>query len=452
MPTKPTKPKTTKRPRRTTRRKKNARVSRIVLFTVGFILLLFFGLYGLNYLKQNASSNYLGKRLSATEVDNLIKGVDRSLTGAFFEAGISSKNIESKKVFNKEEGNLTWEYKDIKISPEKGVTSKKVKKILQDSVIEEYPVEYKFESGKNSLVTFIRINDITTHKIKFEFDKQIKSQATKEKPKKVAKTNQQKKVEKALTTKNTKKKEAANSKKEAITNAYPKSKIVIIVDDLGMNKKPIDQLLQIQAPITFAVLPNLPYSSYAAEKADKKGWDVILHMPMEPKESSGYTAVDAGDNALLVGLPKDAILTRLNNNLSSVPHVKGVNNHMGSKFMENSELTELILKDLKKKDLLFVDSKTSGQSKGYETALRLGMKTAQRDMFLDHSAKDSKHVKEQLRKLIEISKKKGYAVGICHPYPGTLKALSEMMPEINKEVEVVSISNIINSGNKLGRN
>ena len=175
-------------------------------------------------------------------------------------------------------------------------------------------------------------------------------------------------------------------------------------------------------------------------------------MPMEPKESSGYTAVDAGDNVLLVGLSKDVILSKLNKSLSSVPHVKGLNNHMGSKFMENGELTELILKDLKGKGLIFVDSKTSSGSKGYETALDLGMKTAQRDVFLDNSSKSSQYVKDQLEKLVDISKKRGYAIGICHPYPGTVKALSEMLPEINNEVEVVSISTIVNQGSKLGRN
>ncbi|NIW15331.1 MAG: hypothetical protein GWN31_15705, partial [Candidatus Thorarchaeota archaeon] len=253
-----------------------------------------------------------------------------------------------------------------------GVTSKQVKEVLLDSVIEEYPVEYKFEKGKNTLIAFIRINDITTHKIRFEFDKTSHTQAKKEKPKKIDNKTQQNKLQEVIRKKEMEKKEISSIGKDAITNDYSKSKIVIIVDDLGMNKKPIDQLLEIPAPITFAVLPNLPYSKYAAEKADKKGWDVILHMPMEPKESSGYMGIDAGDDALLVGLPKDAILQRLNSNLSSVPHVVGINNHMGSKFMENSELTELILLDLKNKDMFFVDSKTTPQSKGYQTARRLG--------------------------------------------------------------------------------
>ena len=452
MPAKPSRA-TRKTRRRSPRRKKGARVTRIVVITTGFLVLLFFTLYGLNYLKQNSTSDLSDRRLSATEVDNLIKDIDQSLTGAFFEAGISSKNISSRKVFNKEEGNLTWEYKDINISPEKGVTSDKVKKILQKSVIENYPVKYEFRTGKNSLTAFIKLNDITTHKVNFDFSKQTvqKSKPDKQADNKVSEKSKQIDAKKDQ--------EVASSGKalpspdiKAISKNYPKSKIVIIVDDLGMNKGPIDQLLKIGAPITFAVLPNLPYSTYAADKADNKGWDVILHMPMEPKESSGYTGTDAGDEVLLVGLPKDAILTKLNDSISSVPHIKGVNNHMGSKFMENDELTELVLRDLKKRGLLFVDSKTSGQSVGYETALKLGMDAAQRDLFLDDSSKKSQYVKDQLKKLVEISKKKGYAVGICHPYPGTVEALTEMIPEINEEVEVVSISNIINNSSQRGSN
>jgi len=423
------------------------------MFTIGFILILFFGLYGLNYLKQNSSSDHTNKRLSATEMDNLIKDIDRSLTASYFEAGISSKNIESKKVFNKEDQNLVWEYKDIRISPGKGVTSENVKKILEKSVIQNHPVEYQFKSGKNSLTAYIRVNDITTHKIEFDFDTQkaVKSKAEKQTVKKETQSRTQNEINKAQELNNSGKTQAASDNKTASKN-YTKSKIVIIVDDLGMNKTPIDQLLEIPAPLTFAVLPNLPYSNYAAEKADNKGWDVILHMPMEPKESSGYTGTDAGEEVLLVGLPKDEILTKLNKSISSLPQIKGVNNHMGSKFMENEELTELILKDLKEKGLLFVDSKTSSQSKGYETALRLGVDAAQRDLFLDDSSQKAQYVKDQLKKLVEISMKKGYAVGICHPYPGTVEALSEMIPQISDEVEVVSISNIINNGKQIGRN
>ncbi len=225
-----------------------------------------------------------------------------------------------------------------------------------------------------------------------------------------------------------------------------KPKVVIIVDDLGSNKKSIDGLLEIPASLSFAVLPNLPYSRYAALMAYKKGHDVILHLPMEPEDSSGYTGADAGDGALLMGQSKDEILSKLDKDLDSVPYINGVNNHMGSKFTENSELMELILERIKSKGLFFVDSRTSPRTTGFEVAKKLGMKAAQRDVFLDGDSGGADYVKSQIGRLIEISKEKGYAIGICHPYPDTVKVLTEMIPEIKREVEIIPVSGAVNRG------
>ena len=84
MPTKPSRT-TRKTRKRSTRKKKSTRVTRVVVITAGFLVLLFFTLYGLNYLKQNSTSDLSSKRLSATEVDNLIKDIDQSLTGHFLK-------------------------------------------------------------------------------------------------------------------------------------------------------------------------------------------------------------------------------------------------------------------------------------------------------------------------------------------------------------------------------
>ena len=223
-----------------------------------------------------------------------------------------------------------------------------------------------------------------------------------------------------------------------------KPKVVIIVDDLGFKKEPIDKLLEIPAQLSFAVLPNLPYSKYAAEMAYKNGRDVILHLPMEPTDSSGHAAVDAGEDVLLMGLPKDKILDKLEKNLSSIPYIKGVNNHMGSKFTENTELMELVLEKIKSKGLFFVDSRTSETTVGFKIAKKLGIKTAERDIFLDEGSQRSDYIRSQIEKLINVSKEKGYAIGICHPYPDTVKVLSEVIPDIQKEVEIIPVSGVVN--------
>jgi polysaccharide deacetylase 2 family uncharacterized protein YibQ len=80
----------------------------------------------------------------------------------------------------------------------------------------------------------------------------------------------------------------------------------------------------------------------------------MLHLPMEPMESSGYMGFDAGEDVLLVGQPKEAVLAKLGENLSSVPYIKGVNNHMGSKFMENQELMDMVLEEIDGRGLFFM--------------------------------------------------------------------------------------------------
>ncbi len=241
----------------------------------------------------------------------------------------------------------------------------------------------------------------------------------------------------------------AVKKDEIAGSAVFEPKVAIIVDDIGMSKGPIDKLIELPAPVTLAVLPNLSYSRYAAEAARNKGLDVMLHLPMEPMESSGYTGSDAGEDALLVGLPKEAVLAKLDENLSSVPYIKGVNNHMGSKFMENQELMDMVLEEIGGRGLFFIDSLTSSGSVGYKTALKMGMKTGKRDVFLDDSSKDAAYVKSQIERLVGIAEKNGYAVGICHPYPGTVEALTEMMPQIDGRVDIVPVSSILTGGSEV---
>jgi polysaccharide deacetylase 2 family uncharacterized protein YibQ len=272
--------------------------------------------------------------------------------------------------------------------------------------------------------------------------KEARKKPAEEAPKPLKKPEEKPAAVKAEAPKPTTEPESDSDRKAAPHDGI-KPRVAIIVDDIGQHKEPIDKLLKLEGPLTFAILPNLPYSKYAAEKAHAKGWDVILHLPMEPMESSGYTGQDAGEDALLVGQSKEAMLAQLDKNLASFPNIEGVNNHMGSKFMENDELMELVLERINSKGLYFVDSLTTARSVGYKKAADMGMRTVKRDVFLDLSSKGPDYVKSQLYKLVEISEKNGYAVGICHPYNATIEALAEYMPVLEDEVEMSNASDVV---------
>lgn len=217
--------------------------------------------------------------------------------------------------------------------------------------------------------------------------------------------------------------------------------VIIIMDDLGQNRESVDRLLRIKQPINFAVLPYLPHSDYAARAAYREGRDVMLHLPMEPKYSTGRTADDAGEGVLLLGFSIKRIREELRKNIVAIPHVVGVNNHMGSKFMENEEPVKTVMKELKARDLYFVDSLTTPDSLGYRVAKRLGVKTLKRDIFIDDRKDRSKeYTIRQLDRLVRIAEKEGVSVGIGHPYPETIDALEEYMPKIKKKVKFIKIS------------
>jgi polysaccharide deacetylase 2 family uncharacterized protein YibQ len=98
---------------------------------------------------------------------------------------------------------------------------------------------------------------------------------------------------------------------------------------------------------------------------------------------------------------------------------------------------------VKRRGLFFLDSRTTPQTVGLQTARSLGLKAAERNVFLDNST-NGKDVKQQLEQLIQISLSTGRAIGIGHPHPSTIQSLKEMIPKIKeKGIEIVSLSDIM---------
>lgn len=220
----------------------------------------------------------------------------------------------------------------------------------------------------------------------------------------------------------------------------PRYSIAIVVDDLGLDNKAAEELLRLDVPLTFSILPLRPFSRRIAQRAHAEGREVILHLPLEPK---GYPLKDSGNGTLFVSMGEKELLRQLREDLEAVPYIKGVSNHMGSRFMEHGEKVRLVLRELKRKNLFFLDSLTTPKSKGFRIAQELGLKTGKRRLFLDNEI-EVKDIKIQLARLIRIARARGKAIGICHPYPSTITALKEMIPKFQAEgVAIVPLSQIL---------
>ncbi|MBI5454186.1 MAG: divergent polysaccharide deacetylase family protein [Deltaproteobacteria bacterium] len=226
--------------------------------------------------------------------------------------------------------------------------------------------------------------------------------------------------------------------------AHPKGRIAIVIDDMGPDLSKLKELFEAGGPITIAIMPNQRHSAETAREAAKRGWDVLLHLPMEPKD---IVDNDPGEGALLVAMSREEIDAVLQRDFASVPNVIGVNNHMGSKFTEDEEKMRSVLVALKKRGMFFLDSRTSPDSVGGRVARDLGMRSAERSVFLDNT-RDVDYIKGQIRELVSIAARKGAAIGIGHPYPETIEALRQTLPALGPGIRVVRLSELVNDGRK----
>ena len=203
--------------------------------------------------------------------------------------------------------------------------------------------------------------------------------------------------------------------------------IAIIIDDMGADLALAHQFLALDIPLALAILPGLPHSKEVALAAHSRGAVVMLHLPMEPKSGEA----NPGPGALTTAQDSVEIERLFDDALQWAPGAQGVNNHMGSRFTEDTERMKAVLTLIKRRGLFFVDSRTSPESAGFSLAREMALPTAQRDVFLDNE-RDVAAITGQIEELFKKAARRGHAVGIGHPYPETLEALRRALPRLHE--------------------
>lgn len=199
------------------------------------------------------------------------------------------------------------------------------------------------------------------------------------------------------------------------------ARVAIVIDDFGQDLEMAKKFLEIPLPVTFSVLPYQSHSREIAQLAHDRHREVLLHLPMEPH---GYPKTNPGDGALLLSMTQDQMQQTLESALDSSPFASGVNNHMGSRFTEDTRSMKILLRELQERNLYFLDSYTSPKSTGWAAARDFRMPVGRRDIFLDHEVKEE-FTRAQIQQLIRKAKIQGTAIAIGHPHDSTLRVLRE---------------------------
>ncbi len=222
-----------------------------------------------------------------------------------------------------------------------------------------------------------------------------------------------------------------------------KAKLAIIIDDFGQNRKGVDEMMLINRHLTFAVMPFLTYTKTDALNAHTKGYEVIVHLPLE---ANNAPLKWVGPKPILANMHINEIKEITLDALEDVPYAVGANIHMGSKAGNEKHVISSILDIVKKKNMFFVDSRSEDHPIAKKLADNIGILCHDRDVFLDGN-KSKSYIIEQLRKAGDIALKNGKAIAIGHVGTEggkvTAEAISEIIPVLeNNNVQLVFVSEL----------
>lgn len=211
-----------------------------------------------------------------------------------------------------------------------------------------------------------------------------------------------------------------------------RSKLVIIIDDISFEHQ-VKLAKKLNLDVTLSFLPPNSIHPNSHLVAKKSQLDYMIHLPLEainyPKEE---------ENTLRVGDDLTLIEKKILKAKNLFPDAIYVNNHTGSKFTADRDSVLKLLKTLKSHNLKFIDSRTTSKTQVAKVSKELNLPYIRRDIFLDNTLTiDS--IRIQLKKAVSISKRKGYAIAICHPHKVTIDAIESAKDDILRDIDVVNI-------------
>ncbi|HNR13022.1 MAG TPA: divergent polysaccharide deacetylase family protein [Thermodesulfobacteriota bacterium] len=216
--------------------------------------------------------------------------------------------------------------------------------------------------------------------------------------------------------------------------------LAIIIDDIGEDIALTRQFLNSGVPLTLAILPDLSYSQESERLAYEAGYEVMLHLPMEPVN---LACSNPGPMAIYHDMNKAEVQGIIEHHLKAFTHVNGVNNHMGSRVTRDEEILTWVIEAIRPKGLYFVDSRTSSQSVAYAVAHAMGVPAGRNTVFLDNDH-DVASCKTYIEKAISTVKKQGSAIAIGHSRRTTLQAIQEMESRFHEEeIALVFASEVV---------
>jgi polysaccharide deacetylase 2 family uncharacterized protein YibQ len=213
----------------------------------------------------------------------------------------------------------------------------------------------------------------------------------------------------------------------------------IIIDDLGNNLDYGHMAIALPGPITLAFLPHTVFAEELADKAHSSGKEIMLHLPLQSVRHHSHTP-----GTLKLHMTHNEFIRQLESDIESVPHIKGLNNHMGSLLTQHPGHMDWLMSALAGEGgLYFIDSRTTMKSVASLFAKKYAVPHLDRDIFLDPDFRPET-IRREFTRFINKVNQTGYAIAIAHPHPRTIQFIQDHIDELEGQgIKLVPVSELI---------
>ena len=213
----------------------------------------------------------------------------------------------------------------------------------------------------------------------------------------------------------------------------------IIIDDLGNNLEYGNMAIALPGPITLAFLPHTVFAEELADKAHSSGKEIMLHLPLQSVRHHNHTP-----GTLKLHMTHNEFIRQLESDIESVPHIKGLNNHMGSLLTQHPGHMDWLMSALAGEGgLYFIDSRTTTKSVASLFAKKYAVPHLDRDIFLDPDFRPET-IRREFTRFINKVNQTGYAIAIAHPHPRTIQFIQDHIDELKGQgIKLVPVSELI---------
>lgn len=382
------------------KKKKKTSVFPVAIALAILFLVIAAGFFTLQIVPGNAPQPlYEEEYLASNKFKILVTKVDHLVYESLYKLDVKEEDISFSKVIPRHGKNLDWDFTELKIRSNNSDSVTRLESLIVKKLSQLQP-DVLLESeniSKNQVILNIKIFGCNTHRL--ELNNRIKNKTT--------------------------------------IRQLPK--VAFIIDDVGYDVSLAKSFLDLGIPVCLSVLPDAPFSKKVADITVKNGGELLLHLPMEPKN---YPEVNPGKDALMVNMDRKTIQGIVKKQISKFPGLKGVNHHMGSLFTENYIKMKHVLDEVKRHDLYYIDSRTTNQTVAYKVAKALGVPAAEKNWFIDNDLSE-KALKYQMDRLLGIARYSGSAIGIGHPHKETLEILQKYSKRLKRDFNVVPVSELV---------